>query len=72
MTVYIQTNDFKGGETVNFEGDLKEWCFIFPPPARWAFTLDATWAVQFNVPQAPAHFYRVLQRLFLGIRWKRL
>ena len=46
--------------------------FIFPPPARWAFTLDATWAVQFNVPQAPAHFYRVLQRLFLGIRWKRL
>lgn len=43
-----------------------------PPKAKWYFTLDPEGWYQFQSPDAPNTFYRLMQRLVLGIHWRRL
>jgi hypothetical protein len=46
--------------------------YRLPPLATWAYTLGPGWDISFHVAVAPNAFHRLMQRLLLGIRWKRL
>lgn len=38
----------------------------------WSFSLDPSFSFQFQVLTAPNGLYRFLQRVVLGIHWKRI
>ena len=44
--------------------------FHIPPPPKGSFSLDPTFLVRFNVPHYPCWFYRLTQRVILGIYWR--
>lgn len=44
---------------------------VSPPKAKWSWTIDA-WAVTFNVPTAPNIIHRAMQKIILGIQWRKI
>ena len=43
-----------------------------PPPPKWSFCLEPDGNILFNVASAPNFIHRFLQRIILGVRWKRI
>jgi len=43
-----------------------------PPPDEWGFLLSKNSDVLFCVPKGPCRFHRFMQRILLGIYWKKL
>ena len=43
-----------------------------PPPAIGAYSLDPDFTISFHVPFYPCWFYRAMQRVLLGVYWKKL
>lgn len=39
---------------------------------RWQWCLDGNWAVVFSAYTAPNAFNRLMQKLILGIHWRRV
>lgn len=58
----------KPGSTTTTE----EFRFQQPPKARWSFSLNGTKEILFLCPSAPNRFHRLMQRLILGVTWRRL
>ena len=47
--------------------------FAVPPPKPiGSFSFSRDFYVRFNVPYYPCWFYRIMQRAFLGIYWRKL
>ncbi len=43
---------------------------VAPPKAEWMWTFEGQ--VRFNTVKAPNRFHRFMQRIFLGIIWRKL
>ena len=64
-----------GNESMS-EGQYQEMrgiSFSTPPlKMQWAFSLEPDGAVQFEMVKAPIWIHRIMQRIILGIRWRRI
>lgn len=48
------------------------YAFRMPPEPKWQVSLSPDFYVSAHVPYAPNWIYRQIQRLVLGIHWRRL
>jgi len=46
--------------------------FYQNPPAKWEMTLTEDGYLKFMLPEGPNAFHRFMQKLCLGISWKRI
>ena len=62
-------NDEPG--TIEYVKPSETFYFHRPPESKWIVSLTKDYYAQLHLPTAPNIFYRWMQRICLGIYWKK-